>query len=85
MPLAWPKSGTWSGPRPFVEVSSRQEFVEPSAHGKPLELPAGRVGVSGKLSTPGEEDSYRVAVEPKTKVRFEVFAERSVRRSTRRS
>jgi hypothetical protein len=76
IPLAWPKGGTWSGPQPFVELSSRQEFVESIASGKPLELPAGRVGVSGKLSTPGEEDKYRVAVEPKSKVRFEVFAER---------
>jgi hypothetical protein len=76
IPLDWPKAGAWSGPRPFVEVSSRPEFVEPSAPGKPLELPAGRVGVCGKLSAPGEEDKYLVAVEPKSKVRFEVFAER---------
>jgi hypothetical protein len=76
IPLDWPKAGAWSGPRPFVELSARQEFVEPSAPGKPLELPAGRVGVCGKLSAPGEEDKYRVAVVPNTKVRFEVFAER---------
>jgi hypothetical protein len=75
-PLDWPKGGTWTGARPFVEVTSRQEFVEASAPGKPLELPAGRVGVSGKLSTTGEEDRYHVAVTPNTKVRFEVFAER---------
>jgi hypothetical protein len=76
LPLDWPKTGAWSGPRPFVEVSSRLEFVEPTTPGKPLELPAGRVGVSGKLSAAGEEDKYRVAVVPNTKVRFEVFAER---------
>jgi len=76
IPLDWPKAGVWSGPRPFVEVSARQEFVNPTATGKPLELPTGRVGVCGKLSTPGEEDKYRVAVVPNTKVRFEVFAER---------
>src|SRR4029453_13444123 len=76
LPLDWPKGGTWGGARPFVLVSTRQEFVEPDTPGKPLELPAGRVGVCGKLSTTDEEDKYRVAVEPKTKVRFEVFAER---------
>jgi hypothetical protein len=76
LPLDWPKGGAWSGARPYVEVSSRQEFVEPSTPGKMLELPVGRVGVCGKLSTPGEEDKYRVAVTPNTKVRFEVFAER---------
>jgi len=72
--LDWPKGGVWSGPRPFVEVSARPEFIEVS--GKVLDLPAGRVGVCGKLATTGEEDKYRVAVVPNTKVRFEVFAER---------
>lgn len=71
--LAWPKGEAWSGPRPFVEVSTRQEFVEGDT---PAQLPAGRIGVSGKLSTPNEGDKYRIAVEPKSKVRFEVFAER---------
>jgi hypothetical protein len=32
--------------------------------------------VSGKLATTHEEDRYKVAVKPNTKVRFEVFAER---------
>ena len=76
IPLDWPKGGAWSGPRPFVELSARPEFVEPSTLGKPLELPAGRVGVCGKLGAPGEEDKYRVAVVPNTKVLFSVFAER---------
>ena len=75
--LPWPKEiGTPTGPRLWVELSSRQEFVEPSVPGKPLELPAGPVAVSGKLAMPNEEDRYRVAVTPNTKVRFEVFAER---------
>jgi hypothetical protein len=82
--LPWPKEPSsttgvrslWTGPRPWVEVSSRLEFVESSVPGKPLELPAGAVAVSGKLATPNEEDRYRVAVTPNTKVRFEVFAER---------
>ena len=77
VPVDWPKGGgLWTGPRPFVEVSSRPEFMERDATGKPLELPTGRVGVCGKLSTPGEEDKYRVAVVPNTKVLFSVFAER---------
>jgi hypothetical protein len=76
VPLDWPKGGTWTGPRPFVETSSRPEFLSPGTPGKPLDLPAGRVGVCGKLSSPGAEETFRVQVEPKTKVRFEVFAER---------
>ncbi len=74
--LDFPKAGTWTGARPWVEVSSRPEFVEPSEPGKVLELPEGRVAVSGKLAAPNEEDKYKVAVKPNTKVRFEVFAER---------
>ncbi len=79
--LPWPKAttgvrDTWTGPRPWVEVSSRQEFVKTTIPGKPMELPGGPVAVSGKLATPNEEDRYRVAVIPNTKVRFEVFAER---------
>ena len=27
LPLEWPKGGAWTGPRPFVEVSTRPEFV----------------------------------------------------------
>jgi hypothetical protein len=74
--LDWPKSGTWTGPRPFVELSSRVELVRSASSDKAMDLPAGRVGVCGKLATPGGEDKYRVAVEPGKKVRFEVFAER---------
>lgn len=76
-PLAWPKSAdNWSGPRPFVRVSNSTEVVEQPDTGKVQELPAGLVGVSGRLSAPGEEDRYRVAVVPGTKIRLEVFAER---------
>ena len=43
---------------------------------KPQELPAGPVGVSGRLLSPFAEDRYRVAVTPGTKIKLEVFAER---------
>jgi hypothetical protein len=75
-PLNWPKTGMWSGPRPFVIVSTHPEFVEQPAKGKLQELPEGPVGVSGKLLVPYEEDRYRVAVAPGKKLRLEVFAER---------
>jgi hypothetical protein len=74
--LDWPKEPNWTGPRPWVEVSSRAEFIEQTTTGKPQELPAGPVAVSGKLISAFEEDRYRVEVKPNTKVRFEVFAER---------
>ena len=76
VPLAWPGEGLWSGPRPFVTVSAHAEVVEQPSGAAPQELPAGKVGVSGRLLAPYEEDRYRVPVTPGTKLRLEVFAER---------
>lgn len=76
LPLAWPREGTWSGPRPFVRISSRPEIVSQAAAEKVQELPAGPVGVSGRLLKPFAEDRYRVPVNAGDRIRFEVFAER---------
>lgn len=75
--LSWPKTGDdWSGPRPFVHVSQHAEYVESAKSDKLQEIPEGLAGISGRLMTPNEEDRYRVAVKPGTKVKLEVFAER---------
>ncbi len=76
LPLPWPTEGLWSGPRPYVEFSSRTEIVEQPNSTTMQVVPAGPAGISGKLSKPGEEDRYRVTVKPGSKIRFEVFAER---------
>jgi hypothetical protein len=76
LPLAWPREGAWSGPRPFVTISSRPEISVPATAETVHELPAGPVAVSGRLLKPFAEDRYRVPVKPGDKVRFEVFAER---------
>lgn len=78
MQMPAPKTGLWSGPRPFVQISPSAEFVEEAvvAGGKRQELPAGAVGVSGRLLKPYDEDRYVVAAAPGTKLRLEVFAER---------
>jgi hypothetical protein len=76
VPLAWPRDGAWSGPRPFVTYSTHPEFVQQANKGELQQLPQGPVGVSGRLLTPNAEDRYRVAVAPGTKLRIEVFAER---------
>jgi hypothetical protein len=76
LPLAWPKEGTWSGPRPLVTVSAHREIMGQPSADKAQELPAGNVGVCARLLTPFGEDRYRVPVTPGSKVRFEVFAER---------
>ncbi len=76
LPMAFPKDGLFSGPRPFVLISPHAELVKDAAAGKVQDLPAGAVGVSGRLLTAHAEDRYRVPVLPKTKLRLEVFAER---------
>jgi hypothetical protein len=74
--IDWPKDGNWTGPRPWLEMSDRAEFTPTPGSAAAIELPAGAVGVSGKLTKPDAEDRYKVPVKPNTKVRFEVFAER---------
>jgi len=73
LPLDW-KDG--SGPRPFVTVSPHAEIVELPTAKDGQQLPAGPVGVCGRLLTDFEEDRYRVPVMPLAKVRLEVFADR---------
>lgn len=76
LPLSLPKGGVWSGQRPFVRLSPHPELVEQSGAKKAQDVPAGPLGISGKLLTPFEEDRYRLPVTPGKKVRLEVFAER---------
>jgi hypothetical protein len=72
--LDWPK-GEWSGPRPFVAVSEHEEVLA-KGDGKVQDVPKGPVGVSGRLIKAYAEDQFRVPVEPGSKVRLEVFADR---------
>jgi len=76
MPVAMPKEGLFSGPRPFVRISQHAELVRESAADKVQELLAGPVGISGRIQKPYDEDRYRVPVVPNSKLRLEVFAER---------
>jgi hypothetical protein len=76
LPLAWPKDGIWSGPRPFVLVSPHAEVVGQTTANKLQLLPAGPIGVSGRVLTPFGEDRYRVPVVAGSKLRLAVFAER---------
>jgi hypothetical protein len=76
LPVPVPRDGLFSGPHPLVRVSSHAEVVRQVAAGKVQDLPAGPVGVSGRLLAPYDEERYRVPVTPKTRLRLEVFAER---------
>jgi hypothetical protein len=75
-PLSVPQPNLWSGPRPFVTFSGHAELVRQAAKDQVHDLPAGLVGVSGRLTAPFAEDRFRVPVTPGTKVHLEVFAER---------
>lgn len=75
-PLTLPATSIWSGPRPYVEVCSHPELREQAPAAAPQFLPAGKVGVTGKLLTPLEEDRYQIPVTSGSRLRFEVFAER---------
>lgn len=75
-PLSWPKDGNWSGPRPFISYSPFAELLQQPKKDQIQDLPAGLVGVSGRLATPYGEDRYKVPVTPGKKIRLEVFAER---------
>lgn len=74
--LAWPEAALWSGLRPWVQVSSYPELIARGADNAPQDLPAGPVGVSGRLTRPQQEDRFRLPVEPLSKLRLEVFADR---------
>jgi hypothetical protein len=74
-PLAWPGELLWSGPRPYVEVTSQSQLLEQPTGGL-QDLPPAPVDVNGRLVTAGEEDRYRFPVTPGSKLRLEVFAER---------
>lgn len=62
--------------RPPVLMSDLQEvFESPPTEGL-RQLPVVPFGISGRLLKEGEQDKYQLAVQPGTKIRFEVFADR---------
>lgn len=73
--LPWPGQGKWSGMRPFVQPGSFPDLVElpgPAVQ----ELKGLPLGIHGKLAAPFEEDRYKLACAPKSRFRFDLFAER---------
>lgn len=69
-------AANFTGPRPFVRLSTQQELREAEAQSRELSLTAGPIGISGQLMSAPELDSYRLAVKPGDKIRCEVFAQR---------
>lgn len=66
-----------SGASPNILVSDIPEVIkveQPSGKLQEVTMP---VGINGRLSKPKEEDRYRVTVQPGSKLRFDVLAERA--------
>ncbi len=59
---------------PMLTVSGYPELREPADASAPPLLAAGPVGLNGRLDPAGDEDRFRVAVTPGTRVRFAVKA-----------
>lgn len=77
-PATWPAvSGFFSGAKPPLLASDHEEFVEAPASDGNLQQLATPSGVSGRIDQPRQEDRYRVAVEPKQKLRIDVMAART--------
>ncbi len=65
-----------SGFRPSVLISDIPELLEIHPSEGLQQFPSVPSAVSGRLLEPGEEDRYRLAVQPGQKLRFEVYADR---------
>jgi hypothetical protein len=77
VPLLIPGKPGLSGPAPRVLVGDLPEVLEaPPVAGKLQEVAVPAI-INGRISTPGEEDRYRLLVKPGMKLRFEVFANRA--------
>lgn len=81
MPIPWPAGAAASGPAPAVLISDVPELIEqpavqPQAATELQELAPAPSAMNGQLAAAGEEDRYRLAVQPGTTLRFELFAAR---------
>ncbi len=75
-PAPWPNVADVSGVRPSVTVSDIPEIVEAAASAGGPQAASAPVGISGRLSEPGQRDRYLLRVKPGMKLRFDVLAER---------
>ncbi|MBC8117392.1 MAG: hypothetical protein H7062_23590, partial [Candidatus Saccharimonas sp.] len=76
VPVLWPALAAASGPPPSVTISALPELIEAPPTDPPMSLPAIPFAVSGRLDGPAQQDRFRLAVTPTSKLLLEVFAER---------
>jgi hypothetical protein len=65
------------GLMPHIQVSDIPEVMESAPSQGKLQEIALPAGINGRISKSGEEDSYRLKVQPGMKLRFDVLAERA--------
>jgi hypothetical protein len=75
--LTLPQPPGVTGAPPRVLVSDIPEIMESEPMPGKLQEVAVPAGINGRLRVPGEEDRYRIPVEPGMKLRFDVLAERA--------
>ncbi len=75
IPVPWPDPATASGPQATVWLSDLPELIEDRTNSAPQALPALPVAVNGRISQPGEEDTYTLTVTPESDVDLDVFAD----------
>ena len=75
IPVPWPDPATASGPQATVWLSDLPELIEDRTNSAPQALPALPVAVNGRISQPGEEDTYTLTVTPESEVDLDVFAD----------
>lgn len=73
----WPPQSNPSGIRPGILVSDFPEVVEDPAQAGKQEVPAPPVGINGRIAASGEEDRFLLAVQPGSKLRVDVIAQRA--------
>lgn len=77
VPVLWPPVAGITGSRPAVVVGDNPEAVEsPPADGS-LQQIVSPGAINGRIGKPGEEDKFRVAVQPGAALRVDVLANRA--------
>ncbi|MGE0607199.1 MAG: hypothetical protein AB7O62_08915 [Pirellulales bacterium] len=76
LPAAWPAVANFTGNRPAVAISDHAELLEQRPADGSLPQAAVPTGISGRLAVAGEDDRYKLAVQPGAALRFDVQAQR---------
>jgi hypothetical protein len=77
LPVPLPAASGSTGPAPRVQVSDFPEIVESAQPAGRLQEASAPVIINGRIAMAGEEDRYRLLVNPGMRLRFDLSANRS--------